>query len=139
LFSQPYVKRSVRQLTASALSEAYASRRTAVLQRGLRSSALRVRRANNWLSPCDLRHGTRDRPSRTLTPEPKARVGGCSVVLTAVGYLLLFLSVLAVCLFCWLSYASLTGAARPPQRPAQDQFLERAARDITRAIGAGSG
>lgn len=61
------------------------------------------------------------------------------MVLTAVGYLLLFLSGLAVGLFCWLSYSSVTGAARPPQRPAEDQFLERAVHDITPPIGAGSG
>jgi hypothetical protein len=55
------------------------------------------------------------------------------------GYLLLFLSGLAVCLFCWLSYSSVTEAARPPQPPAEAQFLERAVRDITPPIGAGSG
>lgn len=59
------------------------------------------------------------------------------MVLTAVGYLLLFLSGVAVCLFCWLSYASLTGAARPQKRPAQESFLENAAHDITRPISAG--
>lgn len=60
------------------------------------------------------------------------------MVLTAVGYLLLFLSGLAVGLFCWLSYSSLTSAVRPPKPPAQDSFLENAARDITPPIGAGS-
>lgn len=60
------------------------------------------------------------------------------MILTAVGYLLLFLSGLAVCLFCWLSYSSLTRSARPPKRPAQDSFLDRAAHDITPPIGAGS-
>jgi hypothetical protein len=60
------------------------------------------------------------------------------MVLTMVGYLLLLLSGVSVCLFCWLSYASLTGAARPRKRPAQQSFLEQAARDITRPIGAGS-
>ena len=60
------------------------------------------------------------------------------MILTAVGYLLLFLSGVAVCLFCWLSYSSLTGAARPPKAPAQDSFLEQAAHDITPPIGAGS-
>ena len=59
------------------------------------------------------------------------------MVLTALGYLLLFLSGVAVCLFCWLSYASLTGAARPPERPAQDRFLEHAVHDIRRPVGAG--
>jgi hypothetical protein len=61
------------------------------------------------------------------------------LILTALGYLLLFLSGLAVCLFCWLSYSSVTGAARPPRPPAEDQFLERAVRDIRPPIGAGSG
>jgi hypothetical protein len=56
--------------------------------------------------------------------------GGSRVVLTTVGYLLLFLSGLAVGLFCWLSYASLTSAARPPERQAEDRFLENAARDM---------
>ncbi len=61
------------------------------------------------------------------------------MILTALGYLFLFLSSLALCLFCWLSYSSVAGAARPPQRPAEDQFLEHAVRDITPPIGAGSG
>jgi hypothetical protein len=60
------------------------------------------------------------------------------VILTAVGYLLLFLSGLAVCLFCWLSYSSLTSAARPPERPAQETFLEDAGHDIRGPVGAGS-
>jgi hypothetical protein len=60
------------------------------------------------------------------------------VILTVVGYLLLVLSGVAVCLFCWLSYSSLTGAARPPERPAQDSFLEHSARDITGPVGARS-
>ena len=59
------------------------------------------------------------------------------MILTAVGYLLLFLSGVAVCLFCWLSYSSLTGAARP-KAPPQDSFLEQAAHDITPPIGFGS-
>jgi hypothetical protein len=61
------------------------------------------------------------------------------MVLTLLGYLLLVLSGLALFLFCWLSYSSVTSATRPPQRPAEDQFLERAVRDITPPIGAGSG
>jgi hypothetical protein len=61
------------------------------------------------------------------------------VILTAVGYLLLFLFGLAVCLFCWLSYSSVAGATRPPQPPAEDQFLDCAAEDITPPLGAGSG
>lgn len=59
------------------------------------------------------------------------------MILTAVGYLLLFLSGVAVCLFCWLSYSSLTCATRAPKPPAQDSFLEDAAHDITPPIGAG--
>lgn len=59
------------------------------------------------------------------------------MILTAVGYLLILLSGLAVCLFCCLSYCSLKRAARPPKGPAQDSFLEHAAHDITRPIGAG--
>ena len=60
------------------------------------------------------------------------------MILTAVGYLLPFLSGLAVCLFCWLSYASLTCATRAPKPPAEHSFLEDAAHDITPPIGAGS-
>lgn len=52
------------------------------------------------------------------------------MILTAVGYLLLFLSGLAICLFCWLSYSSCR-AARPPQARAEDELLERSADDIT--------
>jgi hypothetical protein len=55
-----------------------------------------------------------------------------------VGYLLLFLSGLSVCLFCWLSYASLIGKARQPDRPANDSFLEHGVHDITGPFGAGS-
>jgi hypothetical protein len=44
------------------------------------------------------------------------------MVLTVSGYLFLCLSGLAVCLFCWLSYASLTGAARP-DKPSRDELL----------------
>jgi hypothetical protein len=61
------------------------------------------------------------------------------VILTAAGYLLLFLSGLSVGLFCWLSYSCLGGAASPQQPPAEDQFLDRAAEDITPPLGAGSG
>lgn len=60
------------------------------------------------------------------------------MVLTTVGYLLLLLSGVSVCLFCWLSYSSLTCATRPPKPPAQGSFLENAAHDITPPIGAGS-
>jgi hypothetical protein len=60
------------------------------------------------------------------------------VILTAVGYLLLFLSGLAVCLFCCLSYCSLTSAARPPEPPAEDKLLEHSDHDIRGPLGAGS-
>jgi hypothetical protein len=66
------------------------------------------------------------------------------VILTAVGYLLLLLFGLAVGLFCWLSYSSLRGAARPIESPAPDNLLdpdsllEEAARDITgQSVSAG--
>jgi hypothetical protein len=59
------------------------------------------------------------------------------MVLTLWGYLLLALAGLATGLFCWLSYSSLTDAARPGNA-AQDDFLARAARDITGAISPGS-
>jgi hypothetical protein len=59
------------------------------------------------------------------------------VILTAVGYLLIFLSGVAVCLFCCLSYCSLTGAARPRKQPGKDSFIDDAAHDITPPIGAG--
>jgi len=60
------------------------------------------------------------------------------VVLTTVGYLLLVLCGLSVCLFCWLTYASLTGAARPRGRTSADRF-EHATGDLSaRIIGAGS-
>ena len=59
------------------------------------------------------------------------------MILTAVGYLLIFLSGVAVCLFCCLSYCSLIGAARR-KRAAKDSFLDHAAHDITPPISAGS-
>jgi len=59
------------------------------------------------------------------------------VILTVVGYLLLFLFGLSVGLFCWLTYSSLSCAARSPKPPAQARFLERAAHDIRGPIGAG--
>lgn len=64
--------------------------------------------------------------------------GGTYVVLTAVGYLLIFLSGLAIGLFCWLSYSCLSGAARRSKPPAQDSFLEEAAHDITPRVSAQS-
>lgn len=51
------------------------------------------------------------------------------MVLTVWGYLFLVLSGLAVGLFCWLSYSSLTDAAQPG-KAAEDDFLARAAGDI---------
>jgi hypothetical protein len=63
------------------------------------------------------------------------------VVLTVWGYLFLSLSGLAVGLFCWLSYCSLRDAAARPGKAAQktthDDFLARAARDITEAVSHG--
>lgn len=59
------------------------------------------------------------------------------MILTAVGYLLIFLSGVAVCLFCCLSYCSLTGAARRRKQPARGSFIDDAAHDITPPIGAG--
>lgn len=56
------------------------------------------------------------------------------MVLTLLGYLLLVLSGLAVCLFCWLGYACVTGAARPPERLPQDTFVEHATRDLTPSV-----
>jgi hypothetical protein len=55
-----------------------------------------------------------------------------------VGYLLLLLSGLAVCLFCWLSYSCLRRAARSQETPAEDKFLEDRAHDISGPVGAGS-
>jgi len=55
-----------------------------------------------------------------------------------VGYLLLFLFGLSVCLFCWLTYASLTCAARPQARVPHDRLFEHPARDLARPLGAGS-
>ena len=60
------------------------------------------------------------------------------MILNAVGYLLLVLSGVAVCLFCCLSYCSLTGAARRKKQAARDSFLDDEAHDITPPIGAGS-
>jgi hypothetical protein len=55
-----------------------------------------------------------------------------------VGYLLLVLSGLAVCLFCWLSYSCLKRAARSQEPPAEDKFLEDRRHDIGGPVGAGS-
>ncbi|HEV2286014.1 MAG TPA: hypothetical protein VGR80_08225 [Steroidobacteraceae bacterium] len=60
------------------------------------------------------------------------------MVLTTVGYLLLLLCGLSVCLFCWLTYASLTGAARPHGRTGADRFEHRVSDLPARIIGAGS-
>jgi len=56
------------------------------------------------------------------------------LVLTLLGYLLLVLTGLAVCLFCWLGYACLRGAARPPERLPQETFVEHAAHDLTPSV-----
>ena len=62
------------------------------------------------------------------------------MTLSAVGYLLIFLFGLAVCLFCWLTYASLSCAAKPPARAAQPQprLFGHSAHDLNGPIGAGS-
>lgn len=59
------------------------------------------------------------------------------MVLTLLGYTLLVLSSLAVCLFCWLSYASLTGAVRAVNAPAPDSLADHAARDMTPPVSSG--
>ena len=46
------------------------------------------------------------------------------MILTVLGYLLLAVTGLAVCLFCWLGYACLPWAARPPEQLAEDSFVE---------------
>ena len=60
------------------------------------------------------------------------------MVLTASGYVLLFLCGLAVGLFCWLSYASLSGT-QPAARADGDELLEGNPGEITEAISPGSG
>ena len=62
------------------------------------------------------------------------------MTLSAVGYLLLFLFGLSVCLFCWLTYASLSCAVKPRARAAQPQprLFEHPAHDLSGPIGAGS-
>jgi hypothetical protein len=61
------------------------------------------------------------------------------VVLTTVGYLLLLLCGLSVCLFCWLTYSSLTCAARREAGATEDRHAHRACDLPARIIGAGSG
>ena len=61
------------------------------------------------------------------------------MVLTTVGYLLLLLCGLSVCLFCWLTYASLTCAARSEDEAAGIGPAHRACDLSARIIGAGSG
>lgn len=58
------------------------------------------------------------------------------MILTVVGYLLLVLSGLALCLFCWLGYVCVTRASRPSERLAQDTFVGHAADDMTPPVGA---
>ena len=60
------------------------------------------------------------------------------MTLTAVGYLLLFLFGLSVCLFCWLTYASLSCAVKPPARAAQPRLFEHGTPDLSGPIGAGN-
>ena len=59
------------------------------------------------------------------------------MVLTLLGYLLLVLTGLAVCLFCWLGYACMTRAAPPTERLAEHSLVEQAAPDMAPSIGAG--
>ena len=51
------------------------------------------------------------------------------MILTLWGYLLLSLSGLALCLFCWLSYSSIKGAAGRQKAPRVEVL--RDAHDIT--------
>jgi hypothetical protein len=60
------------------------------------------------------------------------------VILTVWGYLLLSLAGLAIGLFCWLSYASLTGAAGRPGKPSRDELRKRVT-DIMGAMSPGAG
>jgi hypothetical protein len=60
------------------------------------------------------------------------------MVLTASGYVLLFLCGLAVGLFCWLSYACLSRTQRAAGA-AGDKLLASRADEITGAISHGSG
>jgi hypothetical protein len=60
------------------------------------------------------------------------------MVLTASGYLLLFLCGLAVGLFCWLSYASLSGTP-PAARPDGHKLPAGSADEIAGAISHGRG
>jgi len=59
------------------------------------------------------------------------------VILTIWGYLLLSLFGLAVGLFCWLSYASLTCATRSDR--ASGDELRRSAADLRGVITPGAG
>lgn len=59
------------------------------------------------------------------------------VILTVWGYFFLSLFGLAVGLFCWLSYSSLTGAARPGKVSRDER--PRSAGNITGAMSPGAG
>lgn len=131
-----YVKRA---RGARALSEAARE-----LVAGLRDSAPRAAnayapRSLQFVVSCDPLHGTAGTAGGRLAPKLIALPGGLSVVLTTVGYLLLLLCGLSVCLFCWLTYASLTGAARPHRPASDDRFAHHAGDLSARIIGAGSG
>lgn len=67
------------------------------------------------------------RPASLFAP-----VGANQVILTVWGYLFLSLSALAICLFCWLSYSCVTGAAHRGKLLGHE--LPRRAGDIADAI-----
>jgi hypothetical protein len=87
---------------------------------------------------CDALRGTTGAFGDTIFTHTRGLSRVSQVILTAVGYLLLLLSGLAVCLFCWLSYSCLRRAARSQEPPAEDKFLEDRAHDISGPVGAGS-
>lgn len=58
--------------------------------------------------------------------------GANQMILTVWGYLFLSLSALAICLFCWLSYSCVTGAAHRAKLSGHE--LPRRAGDIADTI-----
>jgi hypothetical protein len=63
-------------------------------------------------SPCDRLRGLSPRARDKLTLDPVAAIRGDTMVITEIGYLFLTLSAVAVLLFCWLGFASLTSPRR---------------------------
>lgn len=59
------------------------------------------------------------------------------MILTVWGFLLICLAGVAIFLFCWLSYASLTGAARSV-KPSEDE-QPRSGGNITGMMSPGAG